>query len=136
MLKSRSEEDILSRTPIRVRLGDKDYDIPLLGINAQRKWRQKLGVDLEAIIKNFNQRDVSEKAMLNGLAGALVEFPEKLADLVFAYGTELPKDEILEKATEEQIAAAFSAIMVVAFPFLAQLGLVTQLVRATSNPQA
>jgi hypothetical protein len=74
--------------------------------------------------------------MLNGLAGALVEFPEKLADLVFAYGTELPKDEILEKATEEQIAAAFSAIMVVAFPFLAQLGLVTQLVRATSNPQA
>lgn len=131
----RTEEDGLSMQPIRVRFGIKDYDIKCLGINAQRKWRTQLAEQLGPIVESFNQK-ADQNAVMLGLAGALQDFPEKLTDLVFAYGSELPKDTIMEEATEEQISVAFSQIMGVAFPFLAQLGLVTTVIRSQRTPSA
>lgn len=131
----RSEEDIISRAPFKVRLGTFDYEVKPLGINPQRKWRELLGQELAPIVATFNQ-GVTEKSMVGGLAGALTQFPEKLTDLVFAYSPELraQKETIMEEATEEQIAAAFSCIMSVAFPFLAPLSLMTEVIRASNQP--
>jgi hypothetical protein len=133
-MKARSEDDVLSRSPIPVRLGDKDYSIPLLAVMPQREWRKKLFAELVPILDTFNS-SVDGKSMASGLTAALLRFPEKLAELVFAYAPGLDKDEILANATEEQIAAAFSAIMAVAFPFLPQLAMTTQMVRTASLPQ-
>lgn len=133
-MKVRTEDDVLARAPITVKLGDKDYAIPLLAVLAQREWRKQLFSELLPILESFNFQ-VDGKSMAAGLTAALLEFPEKLSDLVFRYSPDLlpAKDEILSSATEEQIAAAFSAIMAVAFPFLPQLGMVTQMARATTT---
>jgi|SRR5579862_1576781 len=132
-MKPRSEEDVVSRAPLSVRLGDKDYSIALLAVVPQRAWRKNLFAELVPILEPFNFQ-VDGKSMAAGLTAALLHFPEKLADLVFAYSPDLPKDEILENATEEQIAAAFSAIMAVAFPFIPQLTTVQMLMRTASSP--
>src|ERR1700739_4148794 len=132
-MKPRSEDDVLARAPITVKLGERDYAIPLLTVLAQREWRRTLYAELLPILESFNFQ-VDGKSMATGLTAALLQFPEKLTDLVFAYAPDLlpAKDEILQHSTEEQIAAAFSAIMAVAFPFLPQLGMVTQMVRSTT----
>ena len=129
---TRTEEEILAKAPFTVKLGDQDYPIKPLNIKAQREWRQKLSTELSPIVDSFN-RESTKKTMIAGLTGALLDFPEKLADLVFSYAPDLPKEKILEEATEEQIAKAFSSVMSIAFPFLGQLGMVTQLVR-TQKP--
>jgi hypothetical protein len=131
-MKARTEDDILSRAPIVVKLGDKEYSIPLLAVMAQREWRKTLFAELVPILDSFKSK-VDGKSIQTGLAAALLNFPEKLCDLLFAYVPDLPKEEILANATEEQIASAFSAIMGVAFPFLPQLGMVTDLLRATAT---
>jgi hypothetical protein len=130
-MKPRSEDDILARTPLSVKLGDKEYAIPILAVTPTRAWRKNLFAELAPILDSFSVR-ADGKSMANGLTAALLSFPEKLTDLVFAYAPDLPKEEILATATEEQIASAFSAIQAVAFPFLPQLGMVTQLLRISS----
>jgi hypothetical protein len=131
-MKQRTEDDILSRAPLTTKLGDTDYSIPLLAVMAQREWRKKLFAELVPLLDSFKSK-ADGKSIETGLTAALLAFPDKLCDLVFAYAPDLPKDEILAKATEEQIASAFSAIMGVAFPFIPQLGMVTNLLRATAN---
>jgi len=134
-MKPRTEDEILARSPIKTRLGEKDYDISPLAVMPQREWRKNLFAELAPILESFNFR-VDSKSMAEGLTAALLTFPEKLCELVFAYAPDLPKDEILAQATEEQIAVAFSAIMAVAFPFIPQLGMVTNLLRSANSPQS
>lgn len=130
----RTENEILSRAPIKTKLGESEYDIQPLAVMPQREWRKKLFADLVPILESFNF-NVDGKTMASGLTAALLQFPEKLTDLVFDYAPDLPKEKILAEATEEQITVAFSSIMSVAFPFLTQLGMVTQLVRSAASPQ-
>jgi hypothetical protein len=132
-MKARTEDDVDARTPITVKLGEKDYSIPLLAVMAQREWRKKLFAELGPILESFKPK-VEGNGILDGLAASLLNFPEQLTSLVFAYAPDLPKDDILANATEEQIASAFSSIMLVAFPFLPQLGMVTQVLRSTALP--
>ena len=133
-MKPRTEDEILSRAPITTKLGDKEYSIPLLAVMTQREWRKNLFAELAPILAAFNF-NVDGKSMAEGLTAALLTFPDKLCDLVFAYAPDLPREEILSSATEEQIGCAFSAIMAVAFPFIPQLGMVTNLLRSASSPQ-
>jgi hypothetical protein len=119
-MKARTEDDILSRAPIVAKLGDKDYSIPLLAVMDQREWRKKLFAELAPVLSVFvfNPEGMT---VADALTAALLQFPEKLCDLVFLYTPELPKDDILANATEEQIVTAFSAIMNVAFPFVPEI---------------
>lgn len=126
----RTEEQILSKAPIELTFGEKKYQVKPLPILKQREWRARLSSDLKDIVSAFERKDASSAALADGLTRALLDFPEKLAELVFSYDPSLPREQILAEATEEQIALAFSAIMAVAFPFLAQLGQVTGLMRA------
>jgi hypothetical protein len=130
----RTEDEIIARTPLSATLGDEKYAIQLLAITPQREWRKKLFAELVPILASFNLG--ADGNMATGLTAALLNFPDKLCDLVFAYAPELPREKILVDASEEQIASAFSKIMAVAFPFMPQLATVTNLLRATaSSPQ-
>lgn len=133
----RTDDDKLSMNGFEVTLGTEKYRIECLKINPQRAWREKLSVELAPLVQTFN-KTADQKSFVHGLAGALIDFPEKLADMVFAYAPNLAekKEKIFEEATEEQLAIAFSNIMSIAFPYLAQLGLVTQVIRASRVPNS
>lgn len=129
---TRTEEQILSKAPFEVTLGEKQYQVKILGIKAQREWRASLNAELTPLIESF-RRDATNATMVAGLTGALLDFPEKIEKLFFSYASNLPKEEIMENATEEQLARAFSSVMTIAFPFLGQLGMVTKLVRTQNQ---
>lgn len=138
-MEKRSESDILAKAPIKVKLGEKDYRIPVLTVLPAREWRIKLNTELAGLTGSFKVVEAADaNAVASGLTFALIQFPEKVAELVFLYaGESLPKDEILAASTEEQLAAAFSAIMQVAYPFLPQLSLATQVMISTATrPQS
>lgn len=83
-MQPRTEDQILSRSPITTKLGDKEYSIPLLAVMAQREWRKKLFAELAPILAALDPL-VTGPSVLAGLTASLTEFPEKLVDLVFAY---------------------------------------------------
>lgn len=152
-MEKRTESEILAKAPIKVKLGEKDYKIPVLTVLPARDWRTKLDASMAGLADSFKvMESANANAVANGLTFALIQFPEKVADLVFDYANGwtnpgqvlshgshdlvLPREEILANATEEQLATAFSAIMQVAYPFLPQLAMVTQVMRANSPQSA
>lgn len=131
---ARTEADMISKAPVKVKLGDKEYAIPILTILPSREWRIKLNAEMAGIVESFTPDSSDSNVFGRGLASALIGFPEKMAELVFAYaGAILPKDEIIAVATEEQIGTAFSAIMEVAYPLVP---LAQAMKAARANPPA
>ena len=136
-MKPRTEDEILSRAPLKVRLGDRDYEVPLLAVMAQREWRKNLFAELAPIISTFESK-LAAGSMSQGLTAALLQFPEKIAELFFAYAKALSEEDqkkILAEATEEQLIAAFEAVKAVAFPFSPTLEQMRQLVKANTASQ-
>ena len=125
MPKERTEEQILAKEPLKAKLGDKEYDLPILPVLKMAAWRKKLII----VANEIGGLGVS----LAALGTAYIAFPEKVVDLVFAYAPELPKKEILKSATEEQFAEVFSSIIPVAFPFLRQLSLMKSVMMASQS---
>lgn len=123
----RTEEDILSKSPIQVMLGSDRYDLKPLPIIKARAWRSKLADTMRGIVGDLSQP--ADKTA-SAITAALVAFPDKVADLVFAWSPELPTEKILDEATEEQLAVAFSGLMVMAYPFLAQLAMTVQVTKS------
>jgi hypothetical protein len=122
MAKERTEEQVLSKAPLKVKLGNVDYELPILAITRMGEWRKKV----IATAKEIGELGVS----LLGLGQAFLAFPEKIVELVFAYAPNLPKDKIMDAengATEEQFALAFSQIESVAFPYQRQVSLMKSL---------
>lgn len=129
-MKERTEDDILSQAPVKVKLGEKEYELKPLTCRKAREWRLKLSESLSVITASFGQSP--EPGNLGpALTSALISFPEKLLELVFAYEPSLPRETILDEATEEQVASAFSVIMKLAFPFLGQLATTVQIMKAS-----
>lgn len=134
----RTEDQIVGQLPIEVTLGAKTYNITPLRIRPAVEWRKKLHAEMSKILSGF-QSEVGgnpAEAISGGLVTALLHFPETLLDLLFAYAPELPRETIMEEATEEQVSAAMSRVMVVAYPFLATLATMTKVQATTSqSPQ-
>lgn len=131
----RTEAEMISKAPVKVKLGETEYSIPVLTILPSREWRIKLNQELGEVVDSFQSvGSIDSEAFGRGLASALLHFPEKMAKLIFEYaGDSLPKDEILAAATEEQIGTAFSRIMEVAFP-LVPLQMAIRAARITALP--
>lgn len=123
----RTEAQIISQAPIKLTFGEKVFDVKPLRMGKNLEWKEKLTNEFGDIIKTFEE-PAGVNNLLSGLTLALMRMPEKLAKLVFEYAPYLPKNEIMELATDEQLSQAFSEIMQVAYPFLAQLGMIRQVV--------
>jgi hypothetical protein len=108
----RTESEMIAKLPVKVTLGATEYTIKPLTILKAREWRIKLNEVVGQLVIGDPQQD---------LTATLIAFPEKVAELVFAYAPELPKETIFEEATEEQLNLAFGKLMVVSYPFLASL---------------
>lgn len=132
-VKDRTEEEIIGQLPIRVRLGETEYEIKPLRILEAMKWREELSKAMGEVLGTFNTTGVSlADSLKSGLTGALLKFPEKILELLLLFAPNLDRQKVLEEATEEQVNLAFSKVMTVAYPFLAQLGTVTKVMAATA----
>lgn len=131
-MKERSEDDIVAKSPVDVTLGNASYQIRPLTLIPARKWRALLVKTMNEIVASMSQPE--EIGHLGeALTATMIKFPEKLCDLVFSYAPDLDKAKILDEetgATEEQMAAAFSTIMLFAYPFLGQLIQTIQVMKA------
>ena len=125
----RTESDILTGAPIVVRLGGKDYTIPVLNNRKAAKWREKLfaalgplvaNIDFGSLDLNSNHSKVNE-ALAHKMSQEMLMFPEKLLELFFDYaGDSVDKEAILSDestVTDEQIALAFAKVSEVGYPF-------------------
>ena len=137
----RTESDDHLMAPLKLRLGTKDYLVPLLANAHAREWRIKLDESLGTIVRNFEPTATISNVMSSGLTGALIQFPDKLAELVFAFANGwadpgspglakpkletpvLPESEIMAAASPKQLAQAFRSMMEEAYPFLPQLAM-------------
>lgn len=121
----RTEEQIFRKQPIMVTLGDTEYGLKPLTRPEACKWRDKLAHTMSEIIGAMSAEE-SQNSIGPAMTAALIAFPDKVAELLFAWQTDLPKDKVNHEATEEQISFAFSRIMVMAYPFLAPLKMTMQ----------
>ena len=122
-MKERSESDIIAKSPVEVMLGSVKYPIKPLTLTPARKWRSLLVEAMNDVVQSMAQPEVVGN-LGPALTTALIQFPEKLCDLVFAYAPYLDKEKILDEtegATEEQMAEAYAVCMSFAYPLLGHL---------------
>lgn len=134
----RTEEQAAERSPLELKLGEKAFKVKVLPRPQARAWREAALQSLESVVAQFDAAPTDKlgSALASGLGAALLQFPDKLADLVVAWCSELSdadKQSILNDSTDEQIAAAFSRIAGAAYPFFQQLSLAREIVKAGSQ---
>jgi len=125
----RSDADILAMTPLKLKLGKQEYSVDILPNRKAQQWREKLYDALSPIVSTFDLSGIDLNAdhqmvsriMTSKLSQQLLKFPEKLLELIFAYGPNLPADEIRDAASDEQIALAFAQVSEVGYPFFFHL---------------
>lgn len=122
----RTEEQIVSMAPIKVRLGTTDYEIALLPVVPQAKWRDQMNEAMQPILQSFSG-ELTVLSFSKAYGVAIRESPKVITDLIFAYANNLDRAQIEATATEEQLSLVFTAIMEVAFPFTKPLEMVTRL---------
>lgn len=128
-MKERTEEDIITKAPIVVTLGATQYGLKPLPVLKAREWRKKLTDTMLTVVGSMSLEQ-STTNMGPAMTAALVAFPDKVADLVLAWSPELDAEKVLSEATEEQVATAFCAVMIMAYPFLAPLALTMRVTKS------
>ena len=134
----RSESDILQKT-IKVRFGQKEYEIPVRRMKHSAKWRAEYfertkEISSAMLVENLDDKGELNRRVGNALMAALLKFPEKIPELVFSYAPDLPREQIEAEAYDEDFSLAFAKIWQVAFqPFLASLGTMLEMQRAQDS---
>src|ERR1700758_4715508 len=141
-MEKRSDSEILLKE-LKLKFGEKEYAVPVLRMKEAARWREEYFKRTKEVTDSLPMRfdkdnDPHElsKAISKGLLGALLQFPEKIPDLVFSYAPSLAdkKEEILAVAYDQEFSRAFSQIWQVAFqPFLASLGMVVEMQRSQAS---
>jgi hypothetical protein len=109
---------------VEVIFGGKPYSVAQLPVLKARAWREQLIRSAREVSESlFRQTNGHDEHFFAGLATVYLGFPDKIREMIFAYGEELPKEEITATATDEEMITAFAAIMRVAFPYLHNLSL-------------
>ena len=111
--------------PLEVIFGGKSYPLaPLTALQA-RAWRERLIASAHSVSETlFHGTNGHDEDFFSGLGTAYLAFPDKIRDMIFLYGgAQLPQEEILAAATDEELITAFALIMRAAFPYLHQLSL-------------
>lgn len=124
----RTEEQKLTMAPIEMKFGGEVYKVPPLKMGDAITWRAKLAEALTPIMDNFQQ---ATGKVSDGMAQAVTQFPEVMTKLILDYDLSkvINRERMMSEGTEEQLVAAWSDLMTVAYPFLVPLMMVTQIVR-------
>ena len=120
---TRTEEQIVARSPIVVILGGKEYEVAPLVIRDSREWRKKvvgLITPLPQLVK-VTMDDDDPDAFGKVLTDLLVIMPDQVLDLFFEYAKDLNREEIEAIATDAEMAKAFEEVTKVSFPLAESL---------------
>jgi hypothetical protein len=133
----RTEEQVLLRAPVEIQLGGKEFKLPIKRLGSAQLWRAKVVEDVHEITKIMNMDAAGATDVIKGLGLLFVQFPEKLVNHVIGYAPEgmIDREWLMgdEGATDEELADAFTRIMVVAFPFTPQLTLMMQAMKVATT---
>lgn len=132
MIPERTDDEKLAISPIKIKLGEKDYELKVRRILQAREWREQLMRSLSEILAQMNPELTSIESFVGGVGVMYLRFPEKVAELVFSYDPALDRAAAEAEATEEQLAVAFSSILKVAFPFVSELSMVNQVLKTAA----
>lgn len=128
----RTDTQKLNREPIKVVLGNKEYTISPKPIFVSRKWKQKALPVVEKFEGLF-KIDLSNNAeTIPAIKEFIFIVTDELIDLVFDWETDLPKDLIMNSATEEELLEAAIVVIGLAFPLVQRLGVLNKLTNLQS----
>ncbi len=117
----RTEEQKILQEPLKVILGGEERRIRVLTIRESSEWRKKL-VTLWSQIPKFTKiTSETPDDFSKALNSLLVEMPDAVTDLFFAYAKDLDREEVEQVATDSEIARAFEQVIEVAFPLARSL---------------
>lgn len=114
----RTEEQIVNQAVIKVILGCETHYVKPLVIRESREWRKKV-VDLISPLPQLVGSELNvdnPEAFKKILEEFLINMPDQVAELFFAYAKDLDREEIENKATDAELAYAFQQVIAVAFP--------------------
>jgi len=116
-----TEEQKLCPAPIKVVLGGKEYEVKPLPIKESREWRAKVAEALGQL-PNFAKVTSDDPDVLKQAMDAiLMQIPDTIADIFFAYAKDLPREEIEATATDAELAKAFGEVAAVGFGLTSSL---------------
>jgi len=118
----RSDADRMAGVPLEVKLGEKTYKIKPLPIKASREWRGNLDARIPGLRQKLENGDVDPRTLVTSAMALIGDFSDSAFALLMAYAPELPEQEIIETATDEQVAFAFGEVLLMAFPFAYLIG--------------
>lgn len=110
---------------ITVTLGERQYIIEKLPIRQSQRWRQGLAgplgeiaktLELAAVVETNQYADIA--TLIQRASGLLIEYVDKILDLLFAYSAALAADSeyIKENAYDDEALAAFVEVLKLAYP--------------------
>src|ERR1039458_7524323 len=109
---------------IQLSFGGKSYEVAPLTLLKARSWREKLIRSARELSQTlFHASNGHDEEFFQGLGTAYLAFPDKIREMIFLYGEQLPQEEILAVATDDEMIVAFAVVMRAAFPYLHQLSL-------------
>lgn len=117
----RTEDDKLCRSPLNVVFGGKTCEIRILPIRESREWRAEFAKALAQIPKWVNVTTDEPADFEKAMNAMLIEVPNLVGDLFFAYAKDLNREEIEGIATDDELAKAFQEIAAFALPLTGSL---------------
>ena len=143
----RTEEDKLTQSSVKVILGGAEYKVAPLVIRDSRVWRQKVVGVLGKLplylsgspkpkIKRLWFRHKESDDFEAALKMLLITMPDTVVDLFFEYARDLNRKEIEGKATDHELAEAFSKVVEIAFPLARSLPAVVGRLSQSEEPSS
>lgn len=129
-MKSRTDEDVLSLTPIDIKFGDKAFKIKVPSVKQARAWRLSFVTNLKEVAARVDRVPTTLAEMTDSLHATYMDLPEQILTQVLAYDEDFDKDFIEDNASEEQVSYAFSVICSFCYPFAQPLATVRQVLKA------
>ena len=117
----RTEEEIVTQSPLTVILGGKKWDIPILNIRESKAWRKAYTNAIVSPQRHMKTTSDDIEKFEASLDAILCGMPDAVADLFFMYAKDLNREEIETIATDMELSEAFKAVCKHAFPLAQSL---------------
>lgn len=133
----RTDTQKLNREPVIVVIAGNEYKNHPQSYKHSRAWKGKAKPTVEQFGSLFKTNFNDTASAFDALREFLFETFDQMIDLCFEYDPSLPKDEIVEAATEDELFEFILKTMEVAFPLVKRLGMTpANLAKAQSMTQA
>lgn len=129
---------------VKVAIAGREYEVPELRSRANEAWRKRLQEPFGALVRRLEgagETDITSPrqiaALVQETAGTLLESPDTLRELLFAYAPALEQDRerILEEAYDSELLGAFVEVLKLAFPFGGMIEKVAGLAHLGQTPR-